>query len=364
MILNLTVIAMTDITKILYDNAALKGIPLGGTFELTPVCNMNCKMCYIRQSASEFRKNGETEIPAEKWLELAYDAQKSGMLYLLLTGGEPFLYSEFDLLYDELKKMGLMISINTNATLLTGERLEHVIKNPPYKINATVYGGSDETYERLCGLKNGYTLATQAVRKLRQAGVYVKINGSITPDNCCDIEKCFDFAREIQSPCQLGSYMFPPVRRENKHTERFDSSEAGYYQAKIDKLRYEEKDFQDIVRKIRICSEQGSSGVFNNRISCRAGRSGFWINWKGEMLACGMTEYFKEYPFKDGFEKSWERIKNQVKNTEVLRKCSECSLRDICKVCPAMAIAETGSFNEKPEYVCCFTDSWKEEMSR
>ena len=28
--------------------AAQKHIPLGGSFELTPRCNLRCKMCYIR----------------------------------------------------------------------------------------------------------------------------------------------------------------------------------------------------------------------------------------------------------------------------------------------------------------------------
>ena len=31
-----------------------KGIPLHGTFELTPLCNLNCKMCYVHLSNSQF----------------------------------------------------------------------------------------------------------------------------------------------------------------------------------------------------------------------------------------------------------------------------------------------------------------------
>ena len=40
--------------------------------------------------------------------------------------------------------MGLFVSINSNATMLNDEIIERLIKNPPYKINVTVYGGSDE----------------------------------------------------------------------------------------------------------------------------------------------------------------------------------------------------------------------------
>ena len=33
-----------QITEYLYRKACLKNIPLSGTFELTPRCNLNCKM--------------------------------------------------------------------------------------------------------------------------------------------------------------------------------------------------------------------------------------------------------------------------------------------------------------------------------
>ena len=48
-----------------------------------------------------------------KFMQLAKDAKEQGMLFLLLTGGEPFLYPEFKELYQELSAMGFVISINS-----------------------------------------------------------------------------------------------------------------------------------------------------------------------------------------------------------------------------------------------------------
>ena len=39
-----------QIKRFLMNKAAIKKIPLNGSFELTPLCNMNCRMCYIRMS--------------------------------------------------------------------------------------------------------------------------------------------------------------------------------------------------------------------------------------------------------------------------------------------------------------------------
>ena len=59
-------------TEYLYQKAAAAGVPLSGTFELTPVCNMDCKMCYVRLSHREQEAIGPL-ADAAKWLQLFYN---------------------------------------------------------------------------------------------------------------------------------------------------------------------------------------------------------------------------------------------------------------------------------------------------
>ena len=54
----------------------------------------------------------------EQWIHLGQKARDAGMLYLLLTGGEPLLWPDFWELYDALYEMGLLIGINTNGSLI------------------------------------------------------------------------------------------------------------------------------------------------------------------------------------------------------------------------------------------------------
>ena len=44
------------ITKYLMAKAVRQKIPLSGIFELTPLCNMNCRMCYVRMNREEQEK--------------------------------------------------------------------------------------------------------------------------------------------------------------------------------------------------------------------------------------------------------------------------------------------------------------------
>ena len=91
--------------KIIYTRAANMQIPVNGSLELLPLCNMNCDMCYIRLSREEADARGGLRS-VDEWIRLGQEMAQSGVLFLLLTGGEPLLFPDFRKLYLELKKTG------------------------------------------------------------------------------------------------------------------------------------------------------------------------------------------------------------------------------------------------------------------
>ena len=164
----------SQLTEYLHSKAARAGIPLSGTFELTPCCNMACKMCYVRMTKQQQEQVAPLRTAGE-WLALAEEAKKQGLVYLLLTGGEPFLRPDFREILSGLNKMGLFVSINSNGTLIDEEVISWLKQTPPTRVNVTLYGASDATYERLCGNPNGFTQAVRGIRLLKAAGIVVKI---------------------------------------------------------------------------------------------------------------------------------------------------------------------------------------------
>ena len=196
----------------LHARACANGIPLAGTFELTPRCNFNCRMCYVHLTPEEQRRRG-AELTADEWLAIAEQARSQGMLFLLLTGGEPLIRADFRYLLTELKKMGLMVSINSNASLIDDDWLDFFRHEPPSRMNITLYGGCNETYERLCG-RPMYDRVVHNIRALKALGIGVKLNASMTPYNVDDMDAIYAIATELGTPVQMASYMFPPVRRD------------------------------------------------------------------------------------------------------------------------------------------------------
>ena len=74
----------TKIEERLVRSATQKRIPLGGAFELLPLCNMNCKMCFLRISPEELKARGRLRT-VEEWLALAEEEKKEG--YQTTCGG-------------------------------------------------------------------------------------------------------------------------------------------------------------------------------------------------------------------------------------------------------------------------------------
>lgn len=352
------------LTEYLHSKAARAHIPLSGTFELTPVCNMACKMCYVRMTAAQQQAIAPLHS-AEEWLSLARQAKEQGLLYLLLTGGEPLTHPQFREIFTSLHKMGFLVSLNTNGTLIDEKTVEWMAECPPTRVNITLYGSSDETYDRLCGNPHGFTQVMRGIHLLRQAGIQVKLNCSITPYNAHDLERIIAFAKQEQLVLQATSYMFPPLRRDPTMVgcnDRFSPERAAYYAAKSEAL---------LMGAERFCAIEESENpglpaeteemcdIPGEKMRCRAGKSSFWVTWEGDLLACGMIPGSGDNnAFTQGFLPTWNRAVARTDSIRLPAKCAGCSQKDTCRACAAMVLTESGCFDKVPQYRCQMSQAY------
>lgn len=356
-----------DFERKLYQLAGKENIPIRGGFELSPVCNLNCKMCYVRKGKKQVEENGGLKS-ADEWISLAEEAREAGLLYLLLTGGEPFLYPDFQHLYTRLSQMGFRISINTNGTLLDELTVNWLERMPPLQMNVTLYGGSESTYEALCGEGNAYTRTVRGIERLKDAGIRVRINATLTPYNIQDLELIKGIGERYGLPVKESTYMYPPIRRDRAMTgknDRFPPEEAGRLRARAAKLLWETDSFQKERERACTCILQESLTEGTEMpMSCSAGKFAFWVNWEGRMTPCAMMREPTIPVFDEGFQRSWEYIKNESLKIRRNKKCSICAKREMCFACAAAAIAETGSCHGLPSYICSMMDAYLQELQR
>ena len=186
---------MASIKDRLYKQATKERVPLTGAFELSPLCNFSCRMCYVRRTAEEARNQGGVRT-LEFWLDVARQAKEAGTIFPLLTGGETFLYPHIRELYEAMCEMGMQVSINSNGSCITEEVIEWLQETPPTRVNITLYGGSNESYGRLCGDQHGFDKVRRGVELLAENGIRFQFNCSLTPDNAADLEKMSEFANK------------------------------------------------------------------------------------------------------------------------------------------------------------------------
>ena len=355
-------------TEYLYRKATAAGVPLSGTFELTPVCNMDCKMCYVRLS----KQDQEAIAPlaqADAWLRLAQQAREAGMLYLLLTGGEPFLHPQFRQILEGLHKMGFIITLNSNGTLIDESVIAWLKQCPPVRINISLYGASDATYDRLCGNPHGFSQVTKAIALLQEAGIPVKLNCSLTPYNAAELPRMADYANENNLFLQVATYMFPPVRKDGTMTgrnDRFTPDEAAYYMAYADLLTMGKERFLAGEGACVLPSDPQEHCIeVGDGVRCRAGRCSFWVTWQGLLMPCGMFPADgSANVFVKPFREAWEQIKDRTAQIRLPARCAGCSAKDTCRPCAAMVITESGCFDQVPQYRCDMIGAYKAQWNR
>jgi MoaA/NifB/PqqE/SkfB family radical SAM enzyme len=269
------------------------------------------------------------------------------MLMLLLTGGEPLLRQDFDEIYVACKKMGLLVTVNTNATLIDEAKIELFKQYPPYQVNVTLYGASPETYGKLCGNAAAFQKATCAIRRMVDEGIKVKLNYSITPSNVADIPAVTAFAKELNLQIQAASYMFAPVRG-GCGEHRLTAEEAARAKFEWKRLFLGDGEF---LKTLESDSPPVQSDVAcSEPINCRAGCSTFWVTWQGEMSLCGMMAK-PSIPITD-FSDAWRLICAERDKIYLPAKCNGCEYRKDCDMCAAVAVAETDKSDCVPDYAC------------
>lgn len=356
----------------LHSRGGRLGMPVSGNFELTARCNFRCPMCYVHLSQEDAAAAGR-ELTAQQWIQLAREARDQGLVFALLTGGEPFLRKDFFEIYHAMQDLGLIISINSNGSLLSGEIRRKLLERPPSRINISLYGGCADTYRRMCG-QDAFSPVVENIRALREAGVDVRLNLSITPDNRADMEKIYDISRQLDVHVKASSYMYPPIRVNGQQFgcgSRLSPEEAGRCAVQWDLLRFTGEEFDaraNSMRQLTSLGDRECTADLDEGVSCRAGYSSFWMTWDGRMLPCGMMPGPEARPLEVGFQEAWRQIREKTAGIRMPVQCAECPKREVCHVCAAVCVTETGSFDRAPDYVCRMTEQmvrstlekWKE----
>lgn len=331
---------MTELHRI----AAARRQPVNGTFELTSRCNLACRMCYVHHDAGN-RAEQARELSASEWLDLARDAVNNGMVFLLLTGGEVFLRPDFFDIYEPLTRLGLVLTLFTNGTLINDDIAARLAQAPPSRTEITLYGATAATYEAVTGVAGSYARCCAGIEALVKHRIPLSIKTTITRQNIGELEAMRQMAHKWGVPFSAGWLL----------SRRIDGAPSDVADCRLSArecVDLEATDQASAFELSEVAHRDSATGNDHN-FYCQAGKAAFAVNPAGEMNPCLDLSRPAAKVLELGFAEAWARVQAFVDAAPQLSpSCLACEARDYCPRCPAWSLLENGTWTEPVPYLC------------
>lgn len=322
----------------LREKSRVIGNPLLANLELTPRCNFNCKMCYVHLTEAEAEKIGREHSAAE-WIRLGRQLSAAGTLMLLLTGGEVFLRPDFREIYEAFSEMGFVLIVYSNGYLLNEETIAWLSKRPPMRFRISMYGASNETYEKVTGVKYAYDKVTGNIEMLLKAGIPLSLSATLIEENVDDFEAIKQFAIYNHLSLVYTGNIVKPVRGAHSEAEK----------CRLDQIAEKRKSLMGHeVQRVDSIYRSGPEAF----AKCESRNCGLWVTWDGKMSICAFIEKPCSNPFETGFTTAWDQLQAQLRKVRRPEKCIGCKYDAFCASCPGTFASETGYIDQTCDRIC------------
>lgn len=314
--------------------ASAERIPLWAYVEIIATCNFSCQHCFIAPCAER-----EDVMSVERARVLFDKLQRAGTLSLLLTGGEVLTHRDFKAIYLAAKQHGFLVHVNTNAYLLGRRWADFFAEWPPEIVSISLYGLSDERYEKVTGIPRAFARVTNALDLLAERGIKHEIKCpamTLTVDEI-PLMKAFAEARGIR-------FRYDPIitPQEKGAVDPLHLQLAPASVVELDRVMDPSMDgFREFAEKF--VDKRPEPPVDSRVYRCGAGRIAMAVNVHGGVSTCLSSRQTVGNLFEQSFEDVWGMLGGKVeKRFPDGHPCATCRFRNMCAGCPATVEQLTG----------------------
>lgn len=140
-------------------------------------CNFYCEHCSIRRFQG--KKEGRV-FTIEDVKELSRQADEMGLAHLVITGGEPLAFPDFDELVAAIDPTKFYVTSDTNGWLLDDERARHIKSIGVDKIQLSLDSLSPEEHDQFRQKPEAHSRALRAIDAALGAGLNIIIQTVVT----------------------------------------------------------------------------------------------------------------------------------------------------------------------------------------
>jgi pyrroloquinoline quinone biosynthesis protein E len=171
---------------------ARPGPPLWLLFELTYKCPLHCVFCY---NPTDFTRTG-TELTTEDWIRVLREARALGSVQLGLSGGEPLVRDDLELIVAEAHTLGFYTNLITSGVGLTEARLQALKRVGLDHIQLSFQDSTREMNDFLSSTRT-FELKSKVAKLIKQYDYPMVLNVVLHRMNIDHVEEILHMAEQM-----------------------------------------------------------------------------------------------------------------------------------------------------------------------
>ena len=318
-------------------------IPLVMSYNVTRECNMKCSHCYINATDQKLQDELTTQ-EAKNLIDQIY--QVSSPL-LILSGGEPLLRPDIFELIEYGSKKGLKMGLGTNGYLINDVVAKKLKAAGIATVSISIDSSIPAQHDEFRGVKGSWERAVNACKLLRNNGILVQVNTTLTHDNYDQIDEIMTLAESIGVE-NFHLFFLVPTGRGVKLTDispqKYEDMITKTF-GKVHKHRLNVRpscapQFMRIAKGMGLDMRQWIRGCIAGMHYCR-------IYPNGDVTPCPYLPIKLGNIREQNFKEIWfnSPVFKSLRNLDCLKgKCGICEYKFICGGCRARAYGLSSDF--------------------
>jgi radical SAM protein with 4Fe4S-binding SPASM domain len=322
---------------------AEKFVPLIISWNITRKCNLKCAHCYINATNQE----SLNELSTNEAKNLINQICEISKPLLILSGGEPLLRQDIYELVRYGTSKGLKMGLGSNGSLIDDATAKKLKKAGIKTISISLDSNVPKQHDEFRGVKGSWEKAVGAIKALRENGVLVQVNTTVTRENYDQIDDIMTLA-EMLGVENFHLFFLVPTGRGVKIADisptKYESMiKAAFAKAAKHKLNVRPScapQFMRIAKNMGLDMSRWIRGCIAGLYYCR-------VYPNGDITPCPYLPIklgnIRETPFKEIWLNS-EMFRTLRDFNALKGKCGVCEYNTVCGGCRARAYGLSGDF--------------------
>jgi len=167
--------------------------PLWLLAEITYRCPLHCAFCY---NPTDYDKHTQNELDTKSWLSVLNQARDLGAAQLGISGGEPLLRDDIEVIVEEAHQLGYYSNLITSGVGLTDKRIDAFKKGGLDHIQLSMHDITEEINNFITDTKT-FKLKKKVAAMIKDRGYPMVLNVVIHRYNIDHIKEILEMAEAL-----------------------------------------------------------------------------------------------------------------------------------------------------------------------